>query len=155
MKKGLSLIEALSALLIFSILLIVMLGFIRTGNNIFLKGFNNFLIKNEYEQFYGMLLKDIKNLKKIMKITNYELIFLTKDDHTVSYKILKSNNIIFKRSDNEIIFKHLVLSNMYFTAYNKEEKRSSRENEIILIKVHMSYLDNNNIRNNTFELFEI
>ncbi|MBU1078649.1 MAG: hypothetical protein KKH98_15225, partial [Spirochaetes bacterium] len=62
MKKGLSLIEALSALLIFSILLIVMLGFIRTGNNIFLKGFNNFLIKNEYEQFYGMLLKDIKNL---------------------------------------------------------------------------------------------
>ena len=51
MNKGQSLMEVLVALLILSIVLVIIIGFIQTGRGVFNKGFQNILIKKIFIVF--------------------------------------------------------------------------------------------------------
>ena len=156
MNKGLSLIETLTALLILSIVLVIIFGFIQTGHSVFTKSFKDFLIKNDYDKLVTLIKKDFNNLKQIEEIQPGKLQLLTQDNILLTYKIIKDNNkLIIYRQDKEIKFKNIKFSNIYFEAFDKTGEKAAYPHKIILIKIFTAYLYSKKIQHNTFELFEI
>ncbi len=156
MNKGLSLIETLTAMLILSIILTIMLGFIRTGHGLFTKSFKDFVIENDYDKFTTLFIKDFKNLKQIEKIEDKELILLLKKDGPITYKIVKDRNKIkIFQQDKEIEFKNIIFEDVYFKAYNKARNETSLSQQTVFIKIFIAYLDNKGTRHYSFELLEI
>ena len=156
MNKGFSLTEALTAIFILSIVLVIMTGFVQTGHSIFSKGYKDFIIKNEYNDLVTILSKDFKNLKQIKKADNNELKLITQNDILITYKIIKDNKELkILRQDKEIEFKNIAFEKISFEAYNKTCNKTFLPRDIILIKMHITYLDNKKVKHHSFELFEI
>ncbi len=156
MNKGFSLTEALTAIFILSIVLVIMMGFVQTGHSIFSKGYKDFIIKNDYNDLVLILSKDLKNLKQIEKIDNDELKLITQKDILITYKIIKDNKELkILRQDKEIELKNITFNNISFEAFSKTRNKTTSPRDIILLKMHITYLNNKKIKHHSFELFEI
>ncbi len=156
MNKGLSLIETLTAMLILSIILVIMLGFVRAGHGLFTKSFKDFVIRNDYDEFISYFSKDFKNLKQIKEIENNELTLLLKNDTPITYKITRDENKLkIIRQDKEIEFKNIIFNNVYLEGYDKKGNKTTLAEKIIFIKIFIGYLDNKVFKHYSFELFEI
>ena len=86
MNKGLTLIEVLTALLIFSIVSLVIFGFFQSGYNVFTRGYKDFLVQNDYNQLINYFIKELKNIKEINSLLANELMLSYKKKKTVTYR---------------------------------------------------------------------
>ena len=156
MNKGQSLMEVLVALLIPSIVLVIIIGFIQTGRGVFNKGFQNILIQNDYDKLIVTINKDLKDIKKINQISNSELIILSRDNSLITYKIEKDKNKIkILRQNKELKFKNMKISSIYFEGYDKNERKTTIADKLILIKAFINYLDNKSKIHYNFEIFNV
>ncbi len=156
MNKGFSLIETLTVILLISILLVITFSLIRTGNFVFTKGFQNFLIHNDYDDLIKIFLKDFNNLKELKAVNKYKILLQLKNNIKAEYEIIKKNDkVSIFRNEKKIKLKKIIFKDVYIEGYNKKEQKSTDVKKIVLIKIFINYPDHNNMVLYNFELFDV
>jgi len=151
MNKGITLIEAIAGILILSIVLAIIAGFMQTGSRLFSKGYESIIISNEYNDLMAIFKKDFRQLQKIKEISKKYIQLKLKNNETVQYMIDQDkNNIKIIRNNKEIKLNHIKFHDISFAGYNK----NNNNDKIIYVKIFLSYWQNN-IIHYSFEIIEI